>query len=321
MERAVVHQHLLDALEKKIPKRNELIDTLMEILFMEKAAVLRRLRGDVSFSFYDVVNIAERLNLTLSHFITSKSLWVDSFIKDEESINYKIWQDFISFVQLAKKDPNSDFTDSTNLLPGTIFYKYDTLYKFYLFKYQYLLRDAENRMSFKDFSVPETILKMSHTYFQETKHFAKTTYICDNLMISNLITDIHYFSSINLMDADDLRHIKEVLLDLLDYFERIALNGCFEETGNPVDIYICDINLDTNYTHVQIHNMYISFIRAFCINTIMSRDQSSFDKIKKWVQSLIKTSTLITQSAAIFRMDYFEKQRKLVSGLHGDHST
>ena len=315
MQRDVLHSRLVAALEKKIPDKTKLIETLMDTLFMEKGAVNRRLRGEVAFSFFEVVNIAERLKLSISHFLTSKAMWIDNFIQDASGENIKVWQEYVDFAQMSKNDPDSYFTDATNLLPGSIFYKYDLMYKFYLFKYQYLLRGAEGRMSFNEFKVPESIIAMSHSYFQGMKNFAKTTYICDHMMIGNLITDIHYFSSINVLFEDDIRQIKDVLYDLLDYFERIALNGCFEETGNPADIYISDINLDTNYTYIKIHEMKITFVRTFWINTIMSRDKISFENITRWVQSLIKTSTLISRSAAVYRAEFFEKQRKIVSGL------
>ena len=134
-------------------------------------------------------------------------------------------------------------------------------------------------------------------------------------MVDNLITDLRYFSGIHLLAADDLQQIKEDLFSFLDYFEEIAVNGCFDETGTQVDIYISDINLDANYCYMQINDMFLSTIRTFSINAIMARDKSSFDKIKNWVQSLIKTSTLISRSGAAYRADFFEKQRKMISEL------
>ena len=315
MKREVLHRSFMEALEKRIPEKSKLVETLTDILCMEKGAVNRRLRGEVPFSFFEAVNIAESLKITLSHFLTTKSLWIDNIAQDTAGLDYKIWDDIVAFVKRAKTDPNSHFTDSSNLIPGTIFYRYPILYKFYLYKYQYLLKGTEDRMSFDEFKVAEFVLIMSKTYFLETKHFSKTTYICDQAMVNNLITDVHYFYSINLITKDDIQQIKDVLFDLLDYFERIALNGCFEETGNPVDIYISEINLDTNYNFLNINDIYISYIRTFCIHTIMSRDKISYDKIRKWVQSLIKTSTLITRSAAVYRAEFFEKQRKVVSEL------
>ena len=315
MQPEVLHRSFMEALEKRIPNKSKLVDKLTDILCMEKGAVNRRLRGEVPFSFYEAVNIAENLKITISHFLTAKSLWIDNIAQDMAGLDYKIWEEIVDFVKLAKNDPNSHFTDSSNLIPGTIFYKYPLLYKFYLYKYQYLLKGTEDRMSFNDFKVPEYILDMSHTYFLETKHFDKTTYICDQAMINNLITDVHYFSSINLISIDDIQQIKAVLFDLVDYFESIALNGCFEESGKPADIYISDINLDTNYNYLRINDIYISYIRTFCIHTIMSRDKITYDKIRKWVQSLIKTSTLISRSAAVFRAEFFEKQHIMISEL------
>ena len=136
MQRDILHSRLIEALEKKIPDRSELTETLMDILFMEKGAINRRLRGEVAFSFFEVVNIAERLNLSISHFLTSKALWIDNFIQDASGANIKVWQEYVDYAQMSKKDPDSYFTDATNLLPGSIFYRYDLMYKFYLFKYQ-----------------------------------------------------------------------------------------------------------------------------------------------------------------------------------------
>jgi len=316
MKRDVIFNFLLEVLEKKIPDKAKLTETLMDILFMEKGAVNRRLRGEVPFSFYEVVNIAEKLNLSLDNLITLKSEWIDSFVVDLAGFDANIWKDYLAFVRLAKEDPNSEFTDSTNLLPTTIYYKFGLLYKFAIFKYHYLLTRTEIRKPFRDIRIPENLSWISDSYYKESKYFAKTTYICDHAMIDNLITDINYFSGINLISADDILQIKDELFALLDYFEKIALDGCFEESGKPVDIYISDINLDANYCYIQIHDKYLSVIRTFYINAIMARDRHSFDKIKSWVQSLIKTSTLISRSAAVHRAEFFDTQRKLVSSIH-----
>ena len=315
MKRDDVHRYFMEALEKKIPDKSKLVEILAETLFMEKGAIYRRLRGEVPFSFYEVANIAEKLNLSLENLIPVRSVWVDSFVVDLAGVDANIWDNFLAFIRLAKKDPNSEFNDSTNLLPTTIYYKFETLYKFSLFKYHYLLTRTESRKLFKDFAIPENFSRISKAYYEEAKTFAKTTYICDHAMIDNFITDLRYFSGINLISEDDIRQIKEDLYALLDYFEAIALNGCFEETGNPVDIYISDINLDANYCYMQINDMYLSVIRTFSINAIMARDKLSFEKIKNWVQSLIKSSTLISRSGAAYRADFFEKQRRMVSEL------
>ena len=310
-----IHRNLLEVLEKKIPDRSKLVEILMDSLFMEKGAIYRRLRGEVPFSFNEVVNISEKLDLSLINLTAEKSEWVDSFALEATEVGFKKWHEYIAFISTAKKDLNSDFAASSNQLPATIYAKYESLYKFYIFKYQYLLGGTVNRTSFNEFILPEELKQIYFSYYSESKHFAKTFFICDHSMIYNLITDLKYFYGIKLLFDDDIRQIKEDLFSFLDYFEEIALNGCFDETGKTVDIYISDINLDATYTYMQINNRCVSLLRTFIINAVMAKDITTFEKIKGWVQSLKRSSTLISQSGAAYRADFFEKQRILVSEL------
>ena len=315
MKRDDIHRYFLSALEKRIPDRSKLVEILMDTLFMEKGAIYRRLRGEVPFTFYETVNIAEKLELSLNNLIDNKTDWIDSFVLDLTGVDMKKWHDYIALINMAKKDPQSTFAVSSNLLPANIYAKYESLYKFYVYKYLYLLGGTENRTTFNKYIIPEELKQIYHSYYSESKYFAKTYLICDHLMINNLMTDLHYFSGIHLLCRDDVQQIKDDLLDFLDYFEEMALNGCFDETENPVEIYISDVNLDATYTYLQINNMYTSLVRTFMINAVVARDRPSFERIKNWVQSLIKSSTLISRSGAAFRADYFEKQRKMVAGL------
>ena len=170
-------------------------------------------------------------------------------------------------------------------------------------------------MSFKEFILPEELKKIYWSYYHESKFIANNLFVCDNLMTDNLITDLRYFFGIRLLSEDDMRQIKEDLFSFMDYFEEIAVNGSFDETGNQVEIYISDVNLDSNYTYLQINNIGICLVRTFNINAVMAKDNNSYEKIKNWVQALKRTSTLISRSGAAFRADFFEKQRKMISEL------
>jgi len=321
MKREDLHRYLLGALNKKIPEQAKLVETLMDILSMEKGAIYRRLHGEVPFTFFEVVNIAEKLSISLNSFIYADSVHVDRFeltiveYTNMSEMDYKQWEDYISLINSAKNDTQSELAESSNALPLTIYGKFDYLAKYYLFKYQYLLNESEERVSFGDTVVPDRLQRIYRSYFSESKNFANTTYIWDYMIFRYLVTDIQFFSDIKLISADDIREIKKDLLALLDYIEDVTLRGCFKETGNHVSFYISDINFDADYSYVQLNNFCMTHVRTFILNSVASTDQSSFRKIKNWIHSLKKSSTLITQSGATFRTEYFEKQRKMIAEL------
>jgi len=321
MKRDDIHRCMLEAIEKQIPEKTKLVEMLMETLYMEKGAVYRRLRGEVPFSFFEVVTIAEKLNISLNDLVYTDSVRRDRFelniveYTHMTELDYKQWEDYISLISLAKNDPYSEIAESSNVLPLSIYGGFDSLSKYFLFKYQYLFSGTESRIPFSDLVVPERLSRIYRSYFIASKNFTHTIYLWDYLIFQYLAADIHFFFNINLISEDDVRQIKEDLLALLDYIEEITLNGCFKETGNNVSFYISDINLDADYSYVQFNDMYISLVRTFILNSVASTDQTSFGKIKDWIHSLKKSSTLITQSGAVYRTDFFEKQRMIVSGL------
>ena len=321
MKRDVIHRNFLGAIEKKVPDKSALVEILMETLCLEKGAVYRRLRDEVPFTFFEIVHIAEKLGISLNSFIYPDSARIKRFelafieYAAMSEMDYKQWEDFIHFVGSAKNDPYSEVLESTNMLPVCIYAGFEALTKYHLFKYQYLLHSSESRIPFDELDVSDRLQQIFRSYCEESKKFANTTYILDYMIFRYLVTDIRFFSDIRLISAADVALIRKDFAALLDYIEALALKGSFKETGNPVYFYISEINLDANYICIQINDAYVSLVRQFILNSVESDDQSSFRKIKDWIQSQKKSATLITQSGAVYRADFFEKQRQIIAEL------
>jgi len=320
MKREILHRNLLEVLKKKVPEKADVVEILMKLLYMEKGAVYRRLRGEVPFSFYEIVNIAEKLNISLNDLVYSYADRVDRFemsiqSTDMNSMDYKHWEYYISMISSVKGDPLSESAEASNVLSLSIYAGFDSLLKYFLFKYQYLNSGMESRISFKNFTVPERLTQIIKEYYYESKHFAKTIFVWDYSIFQYLVDDVKYFYSINMISDEEVQEIKKDLFCVLDYIEKITVNGYFEETRNPVFIYKSDINLDSIYSYMQINDVYISLVRIYILNSVVSVVKSSFEIMKKWIQSLIKSSVLITKSGALFRTEFFEKQRKFISEL------
>jgi hypothetical protein len=112
-----------------------------------------------------------------------------------------------------------------------------------------------------------------------------------------------------------VQNIKNDLFQLLDYLENIAITGQYKETGNAVHIYISDIDITTNYCYMEADDIKFSMIKTFILTSVTSLDEKTFEKMKDWVHSFIKTSTLITVAGEKQRVNYFENQRKIINEL------
>lgn len=69
MKKDLLYDNLLNAVREKIPQRTVLVNTLVDLLCIEKEAVYRRLRGEVAFTFAEIVTIANEFGISLDNLI------------------------------------------------------------------------------------------------------------------------------------------------------------------------------------------------------------------------------------------------------------
>ena len=97
--------------------------------------------------------------------------------------------------------------------------------------------------------------------------------------------------------------------------EILASRGAYSETGNPIQFYISNINFDASYSYLETKKLRISMIRAFILNSVVSLDEKAYEIFHNWLQSLLKSSTMISVSGEKQRILFFEKQRQIIGGL------
>ena len=74
MKDVSLYESFLAELRKKIPQGAKLTNTLVDMLYIEREAVYRRLRGEVPFTFMEVVTIAKKLGISLDNLADSDAL-------------------------------------------------------------------------------------------------------------------------------------------------------------------------------------------------------------------------------------------------------
>lgn len=321
MKKDLLYDNLLNAVREKIPQRTVLVNTLVDLLCIEKEAVYRRLRGEVAFTFAEIVTIANEFGISLDNLIgtvTAKSrpfqLKLVDFVNPVD-IDYDMLDQYVDILGLAREDEQSELIDCTNILPQQLYMKYKYISRFYLFKWMYQCGGPGKSKRFQDISVTDRFEGIQLAGVEESRYIRNTYYILDPLIFHYLVNDINYFQSIHLITFDEVKLLKEELLRLLNEMEILATRGYFEETGNKVFLYISSVNFDTSYWCVQVKNYHISMIKTFILSSVASLDEGTYDKLRKWLRALIRSSIMISVSGERQRILFFEKQRELIECL------
>jgi hypothetical protein len=315
-----LNEILIAAMKSKIPDGTRLANVLINILFIGKEAVYRRLRGEVSFTLNEAAIIAKELGISLDNTIGIKmnknAMFSLSLINTSKPIETyeKILRGYFEIYTAVKNLNNTELGLAANLIPQVLYLKYANLSKFRLFKWIYQNDKSSTFRSFSELVIPDYIFNFQREYVRETQFIKSTMYILDNQIFSSFINDVNYFININLISPKEVEQIKEEMLCLLDELEEYAIKGKFR-TGTDLQIYISNVNFEATYTYISSPINNWATFRLFSINTIYSADPMVYNYNRNFILSLKKYSTLISESAEIQRTQYFNRQRAIIQSL------
>lgn len=321
MKEVTLYDGFLAELRKRIPRGAKLTNTLVDMLYIEREAVYRRLRGEVPFTFLEVMTVSRELGISLDNLTRTNTTKSRPFqlklveYGNPADADYKMMREYIDTLLMAKDDPDWEAGHSTNILPRAFCYYYTNLSRFYLFKWQYQYSNTAVHRPFRDTVITPELASIQQEYLQVTRELKTCYYIFDHLVFHYLVTDIRFFASLNLIEPDEVRALKEELTRLLSQMERFAARGRYDDTGNEMLIYLSNINLDTNYCYLGGRTFHLSMLKAFTLNMITSRDIYTYERLRSWLQSLKRTSTLITVTGEKQRVLFFDDQRRLLDTL------
>jgi len=321
MKTDILYSNLLDEVKVHISEGENLANKLMDILFIGKEAIYRRLRGEVPFTFSEVATISKEFGVSLDRVIATgesdNALFEISQIRyaNPTESDYNFFENCIRDLRVITLDPNSEIGSSSNMLPQTFTLRFKHLSKIRPFKWLYQSGRIESIKPFHEMEVSEKIQQMQKEFVNESTKVNDTFYIWDNMIFINIVNDIKYFAGIQLILPEDVQILKEELFKFMDYLEILTAKGRYEESGNRIHIYISDVNFETTYSYVQAKNSNFSLIRTFALNFIASKDEQMFINLKRWIQSLKRFSVLISESGELQRVRYLKKQRDIIATL------
>ncbi|WP_029903565.1 hypothetical protein [Prevotella sp. 10(H)] len=319
MDKKTLHEQLIEELKFRIPNNSELVNKLSDILYLGREAIYRRMRGDVHFSLEEASIISEKMDLSLDSLSKISGLKRPFVFKianfsNPEEIDYKLINETVEFLDFVKDSPDSEMGTAAKLIPDAIHLSYDYITRFYLFKWIYQYDNQSQIRKFEDVKGTDRLLKILGNMTNRIQHIKNSYYIFDKRIFEYLVDDIKYFESIGLITQQDIKLLKEDLYACINDIELQAAKG-MNSMGNKTQIYLSNLNFEAGFSYVRSDNYNLSTIRAFTMYDITSTDNATFANSMKWMQSLKRASSLISQSGEIERMNFFRKQNDIVDTL------
>lgn len=315
-----LYNSFLDRIARKIPQKTRVVSVLADLLCITKEAVYRRLRGDIPFTFYEVMTISRQLDIPLDTLDMDDSslskpfkLKLIEYINPAES-DFALMEEMVEVMKSFADIPDPEAAEITNILPQPLYVNYVNVFRFYLFKWHYQSNRFKKTIPYRDIVIADKLQRNQEEYVKWAKCL-HADYIFDKQLFHYLVTNIRYFFHVDLITKEDIKLIQDDLFKILDEINYLSCSGSFRETGKRVNIYISDVNVDTNYIYVATSDYQLTIVKAFLLNGIASTDRKTFEEVRCWVQSMKQQSVMITKSNEKERINYLKEQHNLIEGL------
>ncbi|MDH6356708.1 helix-turn-helix domain-containing protein [Parabacteroides sp. PF5-9] len=320
MKRDFIHVQLLELLNSKFPKKKELSALLTDMLEIEKEAVYRRLRGEVSFTLNEAATIAGKLGFSLDRMIDSEISYnphptVSTIHASREDINYDVLVNYVEKIKEITTAPYSEYAQALNSIPLGICLAYPNLLKFLCYEFLHLYGEKMMFQSFDKYKVADRLQEEFARMDYYLKKMTYTYYIWDPAIIPNFIENISYYISIKHIDAQHAVQLKKELFDFMEDLERYATNGRFSKNTSRFSLYVSNIHLGSTRSYLWSENSCLGIIITFVLQTMTVTDQIACCELKARIEALQKASMLISQTGERERLLFFQNQRICIDKL------
>lgn len=319
-----INAALIGIICKHIPEETNPATFLADTLNIGKEAAYRRLRGEVFFSFDEAAQLALKLNFSLDKAMGVAGagnvlfqMQFDDFYSTLEKYNDILIRD-IRFFQRIASESDTVYAMAGRAIPAEYYMRYEHVAKFKFFKwlYQHGLSDPNVR-TYEQMQVPEALVNNYSEYVSGLEQVKSSWYVFDNDGFRHWVSAIRTFQAMHMISDESVRVLKEELLQLLGEIEQITVSGCYRN-GNKVSFYLSDIDLESTYSYMTTSKIKSSSIGVFSLNSLRTTDPVMFDQVRRWVQTQMRFSTLISGSGEMQRIGYFKRQRKILAELEGE---
>ena len=310
-------ENLLSSIRERLPAKTNLANYLSEVLILGRESVYRRLRGEIPFTFDEIVKLSLHMGFSLDNIVGSKksenALFNIHMLQNSDYYDIYV-NKMLEYGRLFREMGNSFDAHArlaVNTMPYFLHIPYKNLSRFRIYKWLYQNQKVKVNENFADFALSEKILQTHETFYADTQKIKDITLIIDDNVFWSAAKDVAYFQKRGLLSVDDSRLLQSELLDMIDRMEQMATTGT-SASGASVQLYACAVDLEASYLHFEYGENHFSQVRIFALSAIDSFNEGLCQIQKQWIESLKRYSVLISESGEMQRFEYLNKQREYI---------
>lgn len=305
-----------ELIREKIDKTDKPVDAIMGTLSLGKEAAYRRLRGEVPYTFDDLIKISQKYNVSLDTMVGNKTpaitLTSGTIVTVEDPFgSYKSYlKGQTAIFREVNKRNNGKIYLAFNLIPYVLYSNYRKLNEFRLYRWMHQMNTTGKLPLFKDVHFPEDLWQTHLETIQEFSHVPEVVFVFDKGLFLNQVKDILLFVQLNLIDQESLMQLKSELLELLDDIRQMT--GLSPDSKIKRPLFVSNVSFESSYLYFEADDYQLAGIRLLGIGILTTENAWVCEQQKKWVESLRRYSTLISVSGELDRLAFINQQKEYI---------
>jgi len=294
-----------------VKRLNELFDDPVQwlafALDLRKVTAYRRMSGKAPFSLNEFSVLINKLDLSLEDFRRAESP------QNIRNLPHYIFKQIVHYYEsLSKFQKVENLTAGRRTLFLPYWYEYENIFK--LFCYKFMHRITNSIQEIKN-SITDDLTAARDSLVTLRKNVKSTNEcIIYKNMFDTLTSDVQYFWLCRLLCEKDVEGIRNDLHVFLDRLETLMLKGV-DETGNRYVFYLSLVDVETDLicSRLDGNKIYSLLWRPENYDVEFLRDGNMYRK--RWINTMKKYTSVITQSNEILRSEFIDKQRMAIDEI------
>ena len=316
---------LVNRILENIPKKTKPVSYLSNLLDISTESVYRRFRGSIPFTFEEISKLSQTLSFSVDDIIgvkmtNSKALFE---LKADELLGSSVafitmLQQQLSYIKKLQESSRSEIISGMRHLTALSVLEFDTLFKFFYYKWTHQTEDVPINYFFSDVVFPseiEHLLKEIRSLSGTTLYNNEMTVISNPSLCQSIVNEIQYYTKRGLINDEDLQQLKNELLAWVDDTESMIKTG-FTKQGGRCNYFLSSFDtIESNSIYTSFDTQMESRFWIYTVKPLKVSKTGACKTHKEWFNSLKRYATYITQSNEMLQAEFLNQQRQYIQSI------
>ncbi|MDR3272556.1 MAG: hypothetical protein LBT29_03620 [Flavobacteriaceae bacterium] len=313
-----LNSNLVSKILERIPKNVKPVQYIMEVLGLSSESVYRRIRSDICFTFNEAVKLASILDFSMDSVIGQENKTGYAFTKNNISHSSNAFLSMMNqYSNLIHKKLAAEESETTivlnHMLPVFTVY-FDTLFKFFYYKWIDQTHEVSLNTPFSDIVLPQEIVSLQKELDFYSRKISNIVFIIDQNVFLMLIKEVQYYYRRKLVSDEELELLKADIFKMIDFTEKMTQESTLD-SKEKIFIFLSALNIKTNSCQSSCDGSISSYFWLYSVKPLVTHEPELYDQHKQWIKYLKKHSVFITHSNELMRAEFFNKQREFLNEM------